>query len=243
MSYYNYGYNKKYESAADRALKQEQSLAKLRKKNPDVKPVVLQGRKITRTWWGNSWVNNLIRYSDYSNRLDRGTAYVRRGAVLDLQITEGTVNAKVQGTRKTPYNVQVEIKPLSKAAWDDIRAKCEGRIESLKELIDGKFPQDLSELFTNMKNGLFPSPSDISFNCSCPDWASMCKHVAAALYGVGARLDEDPAIFFVLRNADINQLISSAVAEKSKTLIEKSDIKSNRTLNEEDISDMFGIDV
>ena len=241
MSYY--GYNKKYQSAAERNQNKEQSLAKLRKKNPDIKPVVIQGRKITRTWWGNAWVDNLIRYSDYSNRLARGSAYVKQGAVIDLQINEGSISAKVQGSRKIPYNVDITIKQFPTADWEEIRTKCEGRIESLQELIESKFPSDLADLFTTKKTGLFPSPSDISFKCSCPDWASMCKHVAAALYGVGARLDEDPAIFFILRKADINQLITNAVAEKSKSLIEKSGTKSKRTLDDKDISDMFGIDV
>jgi uncharacterized Zn finger protein len=132
---------------------------------------------------------------------------------------------------------------LSKNTWDIITTACEGKIESLQELIEGRFPKALDELFTAKGKGLFPAPKEITLNCSCPDWANMCKHVAAVLYGVGTRLDEDPALFFVLRNVNIDELVSKAITQKSETLIKKSSRKSSRVIDNDDISTMFGINM
>ncbi|MBA1334415.1 MAG: hypothetical protein HPY66_2264 [Firmicutes bacterium] len=240
MSYYD-GYE--YVTVAQNKAKAQKSLEKLRKKNPDIAPVIINGRNIAKTWWGKTWNDNLERYSDYSNRIGRGRSYVRNGAVLDLKITPGKIAALVQGSRAKPYQVDIAIEPLSKNTWDTIAKACEGKIDSLQELLEGKFPKALAELFTAQGKGLFPAPKEISFDCSCPDWATMCKHVAAVLYGVGARLDENPALFFVLRNVNIDELVSKAVAQKTETLLRKSGRKSGRVISDGDISAMFGIDM
>ncbi|MEN6313338.1 MAG: hypothetical protein ABFD25_03710 [Clostridiaceae bacterium] len=239
---YDYGYGE-YVSAAEKKERNQKAAEKLRKKNSDISPVVITGRKLARTWWGKAWNDNLERYSDYSNRIGRGSSYVRQGAVLDLKIAPGGVAALVQGSRKKPYQIDIAIQPLDNNTWKTITKACEGKIESLQELIEGKFPEALSELFTAKGKGLFPAPKEISFHCSCPDWASMCKHVAAALYGVGARLDENPGLFFVLRNVNIDELVSKAIAQKSETLLKKSGRKSSRAIDNDDISAMFGIDM
>lgn len=244
MTYMSYGYGfPKYVSAAEKREKSRKALEKLKKKDPGIEPVIVSGRKLAKTWWGIAWNDNLESYSDYSNRLDRGGSYVRNGAVLDLKIHPGGVSALVQGSKRTPYQVEITIKELDKKSWNSITKTCEGQIESLQELIEGKFPKALEELFTAKGKGLFPSPKEISFSCTCPDWASMCKHVAAALYGVGARLDENPALFFVLRNVNIEELVSKAVTEKSETLLKKSGRKSKRAIKKDDVSAMFGIDI
>lgn len=241
MSFYeNYH---EYVSAAEKKEKAQMSLDKLKKKNPNITPVIITGRKLAKTWWGQSWNNNLESYSDYSNRIERGRSYVRSGAVLDLKISRGIVSALVQGSRSKPYQVDIEIQPLPRALWDDIVKECAGKIDSLQELIEGKFPKALSDLFTAKGDGLFPSPDEIDLQCSCPDYAYMCKHVAAALYGVGAKLDDNPGLFFELRNVNIDELISETLNEKSQTLLRKSETKSHRVLQEANISDMFGIDM
>lgn len=243
MSYgYGYGY-KKQATAAEKIERNQEAIEKLRKKTPDIAPVVINGRKLASTWWGKAWNNNLEKYSDYENRIGRGSSYVRQGAVLDLKIAPGKITALVQGSRKKPYDVDIAIKPLSKKSWDCITKSCEGRIESLQELIDGKFPKELDELFTAKGTGLFPAPKEISFHCSCPDWASMCKHVAAVFYGVGVRLDNNPELFFVLRDTNIDDMISKAITQKSETLLKKSDQKSKRAIDNDDISAIFGIDI
>jgi len=149
----------------------------------------------------------------------------------------------VQGSETKPYKVDIAIEPLKQSTWESITKACEGKIDSLQELIDGKFPKALAELFTTRGKGLFPAPREISLNCSCPDRATMCKHVAAVLYGVGARLDENPALFFVLRCVDIGELVSKAIAQKTQTLLKKSGKKSGRVIEGDDLSSMFGIEM
>jgi uncharacterized Zn finger protein len=168
---------------------------------------------------------------------------VRNGAVLDLKIEQGKIKALVQGSARKPYTVDINIKPLEPQVWTKIRTACEGRIESMQELIAGKFPAALAELFTAKGSGLFPAPREINFHCSCPDWAVMCKHVAAVLYGIGARLDEDPAMFFTLRAVNMDDLISRAVQGKAQTMLSKSGVRSRRILEDADIAGIFGVEV
>lgn len=234
---------REYITVAEKKAKAQKSIKKLEKKNAELSPVILSGRILAKTWWGKAWNENLESYSDYSNRLGRGKTYVRNGAVLDLKITQGKIAALVQGSRAKPYKVEIVIEPLSEATWKTITKACEGKIESLQELIEGTFPKALAELFTAPGKGLFPSPKEISLNCNCPDWATMCKHVAATLYGVGSRLDAAPELFFVLRNVNINQLISKAITQKTETLLNKANKKSSRVIENDDIPAMFGIDV
>jgi uncharacterized Zn finger protein len=234
-----------YVSVAEKAAKAAKKLKQLQKKNPGLRPVILPGSTIARSWWGKSWCRNLERYADFSNRIGRGRSYVRHGAVLDLQIQPGRIDALVQGSRSTPYNVSIRIDKLDKPAWRAIRTACEGRIDSLQVLLSGRFPEDLAAVFMTQEKGLFPSPRQIHFECSCPDWAGMCKHVAAVLYGVGARLDEDPAMLFVLRAAAVDDLIHRAVAETTRKLLEQAQAESDngQVLADADLSKLFGIDM
>ncbi len=240
MSYYRFP---AYVRVADKRRKAERKLKQLMKKNPRIKPVVIEGRALATTWWGKSWNRNLERYADYENRIGRGRSYVRHSAVLDLQVAPGKVNALVQGSVSKPYEVQVKIKKISPDNWKNIKKACEGKFDSLKKLLSGKFPKVFERLFTEKGKGLFPTPKEIEFSCSCPDWATMCKHVAATLYGIGARLDEYPGLFFKLRQVRIENLVSQAVTETSRDLLEKAAIKTTRVLEDADLSDVFGIDL
>jgi len=240
MSYFRFP---KYVSVAEKKVKANKKLKQLQKKRPDIQPIIIEGRTLANTWWGKAWNNNLTKYADYSNRIGRGRSYLRHGAVLDLKIESGTVHALVQGSRSTPYKVDVAIQKLSKSNWANIKKACQGKIDSLQELLQGKFPKALSESFTSIEHGLFPSPKEINLNCSCPDWAVMCKHVAAVLFGIGSRLDEDPMLFFKLRGIDGNELVAQAVKDNTNNLLEKAKKKSKRVLDNIDISDVFGIDM
>lgn len=240
MTYWGYP---PYVSAAEKKAKAAKKRAQLMKKNPGLKPVLLPGSTLARTWWGKSWNKNLERYADYSNRIGRGRSYVRHGAVLDLQIDPGAVKALVQGSGSKPYSVAIEIKNLNKNIWNEIKATCEGKLESLQELLMGDFPKTLGEIFMQKEAGLFPSPKEINFNCSCPDWADMCKHVAASLYGVGARLDEEPSLFFKLRKVDVDDLVTQAVEDKTRKLLKKAEKKSGKVLDDSRLSELFGIEM
>src|SRR6185295_210792 len=177
-------------------------------------PVVIDGRKIARTFWGEAWCDNLEQYSDFSNRLPRGRTYVRNGSVFDLQIAPGRVAALVSGSDL--YDVQMTVTPLPRARWSAICRDCSGAIDSLVELLQGHFSTGVMTRLCDQKTGLFPSPKEIRFTCSCPDWASMCKHVAAVLYGIGARLDHQPELLFTLRKVDQQDLIAKAGSDLSK---------------------------
>jgi uncharacterized Zn finger protein len=231
-----------YVSKAEKQAKAAKKLEQLKKKR-DVRPVILQGPAIARTWWGKSWNENLERYADYSNRIGRGRSYVRHGAVLDLQISNGEIKALVQGSRSKPYEILIRIGKLSKNSWERISSSCSGMLDSVSELLAGDFPKELGELFFQRDAGLFPAPKEIAFECSCPDWASMCKHVAATLYGVGARLDEDATLFFTLRGVETADLISRTVSGKAESLLEKASKKSSRIINNADLSALFGIEL
>lgn len=240
MAYY--GGFPEYVTVAERKLKAEKKIASLRKKNPNISPVIIKGKKIAKTWWGEAWNKNLEKYSDYASRIERGRSYVRHGSVLDLKIKKGNISALVLGSGSRPYKVNINVKPLTQKMWNEITKESAGQIESLQELVEGKFPRVLQELFTAKGKGIFPSPKEIELHCNCPDYAKMCKHIAAVLYGVGARLDESPKLFFELRNINIDDLISEAINKKSQTLLEKSKIKSSRVIDESDILDLFGVE-
>jgi len=238
----HWGYPR-YVPVAEKKAKAAKKIKQLRKKNPDIKPVVIEGRSIATTWWGKSWNVNLERYADHENRIGRGRSYVRHGTVLDLRIEQGQVTSLVQGTASKPYSVTVNIKKMPANIWRKITFACEGKLDSLQKLLAGKFPKALNEIFTAQGGGLFPTPEEISFSCSCPDCAYMCKHVAATLYGIGARLDEEPGLFFKLRNVEMNDLISRAVEDKTQKLLKKARRKSSRVIDDSSLSDVFGIDL
>jgi uncharacterized Zn finger protein len=240
MSYWGYP---RYVSVAEKRAKAARKLKQLRKKNPAIQPIVLEGRTIAKTWWGKSWNLNLERYADYSNRIGRGRSYVRHGAVLDLQISAGQVKSMIQGSRTKPYTVIIKIKGITKEIWKNMKAACTGKLDSLPELLSGKFPKAIGEVFTAQGRGLFPSPQEIGFDCSCPDWASMCKHVAATLYGIGTRLDDDAGLFFKLRKVKIDDLIQQTLKDQSYKLLEKAQKMSPAKIAESDLSSMFGIDM
>ena len=240
MSYWEYP---RYVSVAEKKAKAAKKLKQLSKKNPNLKPVVLQGSAIARTWWGKSWNHNLERYADYHNRIGRGRSYVRHGAVLDLQIGPGEARAAVQGSHSSPYSVVISIKTLKKDIWNTILEQCQGMLESLQELLNGKFPKTMGEIITHKDAGMFPSPKEITFSCSCPDWAGMCKHVAATLYGIGARLDESPELFFRMRKVEMGDLIGQAISGHKQELLARASKKSSRIIEDSDLSGTFGIEL
>jgi hypothetical protein len=207
-SYGNGGGWAPYVSVAERRRKAERMVAALKKKGRGCQPVVTEGRAIARTFWGKNWCDNLESYSDYANRLARGRTYVRNGSVVDLQITQEKISALVAGSEV--YEVSISVRPLEKTMWQAVLDECAGKIASLVELLQGRLSSAVMEVVTRHGSGLFPNPKHISFRCSCPDSASMCKHVAATLYGVGTRFDLEPELLFRLRHVDPQELILQA---------------------------------
>lgn len=237
MDYDNWGW-RPYVSVAERRSTAAREMEKRKKKGHTVSPVFVKGRKIATTFWGKAWCENLERYSDYASRLPRGRTYVRNGSVLDLQITTGSIQACVSGSDL--YTVELKIAPVKKAHWKSICDDCAGTIDSMIELLKGQLSKSVMDRICRPTAGLFPSPGEIELSCSCPDWASMCKHVAAVLYGIGARFDHQPELLFRLRGVDEKELI--AEAGKGMPLVGPAPA-SGRVLDGTDLSDLFDLDM
>ena len=201
-----------------------------------MQPVELEGRgrAIARSFWGRRWCEHLESFSDYANRLPRGRTYVRNGCVCHLAIETGGVDAMVVG--RELYHVVIRIRKLKRPAWKAIRTACAGQIGSVLELLQGRLSDRVMEIVTDRDTGLFPKPGEIKLACDCPDWATMCKHAAAVLYGVGARLDKSPELLFRLRGVDEAELIAADLALPGGTA-------SADTLADDDLGSIFGIEL
>jgi uncharacterized Zn finger protein len=224
-------------SASERKRRAQKQIAKLTKKGRVLDPVTIEGRAIADSFWGQAWCENLEAYSDYETRLPRGRSYLRSGAVLDLKLVPGRIDALVQGTDL--YQVSIQVDPLASTSWQAIVRECHGGISSLVELLRGKLSDRVMSIVTRRPKGLFPAPNEIRLACSCPDHASMCKHVAAVLYGIGARLDLRPELLFVLRNVEPGELVASAPA--ASALVRGAARRSKRL--DGDLSSIFGIEI
>lgn len=235
MGYFGW---KPYVPVAERRRKAEKAAAKARKNGAELSPIESSRGAIAKTFWGKAWCNNLEQYSDYANRLPRGRTYVRNGSVIDLKITAGGVQAQVMGS--SLYTVDVTVTAVPDMQWQAIGAGCAGSIDSLVDLLQGKLSKAVMEQICKPGTGLFPAPKEIKFNCSCPDWASMCKHVAAVLYGVGARLDQQPDLLFSLRRVDARDLVAQAGAGLPKS---KKGPAADKVLDDSALADVFGIEM
>jgi uncharacterized Zn finger protein/DNA-binding transcriptional regulator YiaG len=191
---------------------------------------------MARTFWGQAWCDHIESFHDYENRLPRGRTYLRNGSVCHLDIAPGEITAKVCGSEL--YSVTIAIKPLAARNWQAVKKRCAGQIGSLLELLQGRLSEKVMTVVTDPANGLFPQTREIELQCSCPDWAEMCKHVAAVLYGVGVRLDEQPELLFLLRGVDHQELIDTDVTVATGT----KRAGSSRHLAEGDLADLFGIE-
>jgi len=238
---------KPYVSVAKKKSNAKKKLLQLQKKNPNLKPISIAGRTLAHTWWGKAWNDNLEKYADYSNRIGRGRSYLRHGSILDLKISKGKVESLVMGSSSKPYSIEIKISKLNKDKWSVINKKTKNMIGSLQEILSGKFPKSLGEVFTATGVGLFPAPEEIKLKCSCPDWAVMCKHVAATLYGIGVRLDENPELFFTLRGVNLVDLVSLAVKKRKSELLESASKKkkTSRSIKVDDskLSALFNIEL
>ena len=236
-SYHGGGFWRPYVPVAARQAKAAKLVASMQKKGRGVEPIEIEGRTIARTFWGKSWCENLERYSDYSNRLPRGRTYVRNGSVIDLQISSGCIDALVSGSEI--YKIHIDLAKVDGKRWDGIRKACAGKIDSVVELLGGRISGAVMEILTARETGLFPMPKEIKLECSCPDWATMCKHVAAVLYGVGARLDSRPDLLFILRGVDQTDLVTEAAA--GAVLLGTA--SSTGSMDSGEMENIFGIEI
>ena len=228
-----------YVPVAERRRRALRKMDRLRKKGMDIHPVEIKGRKIAKTFWGQAWCDHIESLGDFANRLPRGGRYVRNGSVCHLAIEKGRVRGMVSGSDL--YRVDVRIKVLAKKRWRHIKNRCAGQIGSLLELLQGHFSDRVMEVVTDPREGAFPLTKEIEFDCDCPDWATMCKHVAAVLYGVGARLDSQPEMLFRLRGVNHEELIDAPTEEVVHRVVRQGGRR--RTLPADIVSDVFGIEI
>ena len=225
---------RRYVPVAARRAKALREMNKLRKKGKDIQPIEIEGRTIARSFWGKRWCEHLESFSDYANRLPRGRTYVRNGSVCHLAIQPGRIDAIVSGSEL--YDVTIRIDKLKASVWKSVKTRCSGQIGSMLELLQGKLSQQVMGVVTDRDRGLFPKPGEIKLDCSCPDWATMCKHVASVLYGVGSRLDDRPESLFLLRGVDTAELIATEMALPG-------DAASDDALADDALAGIFGIDL
>jgi uncharacterized Zn finger protein len=235
MSWYSF---RPYVSVAERRRQAAKAAQKMAKGGHALAPVQPAGRAIATTFWGKSWCDNLESYSDYENRLPRGRSYIRNGSVIDLQIAAGKITALVQGS--SLYKIGIEISALPKQPWNEFTSRCAGKVTNLLDLLQGRLSKEILQEISTPGRGLFPAPKEIKLSCSCPDSATMCKHVAAVLYGVGVRLDEKPELFFTLRAVDVQDLITSASVTATTSL---TGAPADTAIADADLSALFGVEL
>lgn len=193
-------------------------------------------KKLCTTFWGQAWCRNLEAYQVYDARLPRGRSCLRQGKLFNLEISAGRISALVAGADL--YEASVHIQPLSQERWQEITHAATSRAPSMLDLLAGRLGDDLMQLLTDPEHGLFPSPKEIRFDCSCPDYADLCEHTAAVLYGTGLKLDADPALLFTLRQVDPAALLASAGSTVTSALPD-----TGGDLSGSDLSALFGIDL
>lgn len=223
-----------YVPVAKRRAQAQKKIEKLKKNGQNIQPIKIEGKVIAKSFWGKAWCSHLEQFSDYSNRLPRGRTYVRNGSVCHLAIKKGLIEAIVSGS--SLYNITIKIAPLPVKIWANIQQKCSNQISSVLELLQGKISNSVMQIVTDPATGIFPKTKEIQLDCNCPDWASLCKHLAAVLYGVGARLDHNPELLFLLRGVDHQDLVSTELDITAKQTSRKRVFKG-------DLTDVFGIEL
>lgn len=229
----------KYETSAEILERNEQRRAIFLKKHKQACPLVLSSKKVSQTWWGKAWNENLNRYCDYANRLARGKRYVRGGAVFDIKIQAGRIEGYVGGSGNKTYHVEIHIDAGKIDGLLEVIKLHDVQITTIQDLLDGNFPVALKDILLDKKRGLFPSPQEIHIHCTCPDYAIVCKHVAALLYGVSVKLDEDPSLFFLLRQIQMEDVVAHVLGDNVEELLHSSTQSHKRTLDVDGVEALF----
>lgn len=227
-----------YDDVRESKERLERQIAKRRQRGERFEALAAPAgqKKLCTTFWGQAWCRNLESYQQYESRLPRGRSYLRQGRVYNLEIESGKLSAVVAGSEL--YETFIHIRPLPEAKWRDMVEASQGQVGSMLDLLAGKLGDGLMRILTDAETGLFPRPEEIRFDCSCPDFADMCKHVSAVLYGVGVQLDTKPEWLFTLRGVDQAELLADAKETAISGLS-----APGADLQGTDLSALFGIDL
>lgn len=181
-----------------------------------------QHGRIGETWWSRRWVD-VLESLGMGARLARGRSYARKGQVVSMEIQKGVVSARVQGTRPSPYKVEIKLNPLSDGDWDRVTDAMASQAIFAAKLLSGEMPQNIEDAFSKAKVPLFPiSEEELDTDCSCPDWANPCKHIAAVYYLLAERFDEDPFLIFKLRGRTKEEIVQALREKRNLTPLEES---------------------
>ena len=184
---------------------------------------VSQRGKFGESWWAHRWIEVLERF-DIGGRLQRGRSYARKGQVLSIDIKKGIVEARVQGSRPSPYRVTIKVRQLSTEEWKRLAEQLSEQAIFAAKLLAAEMPHDIEQAFTAAGLSLFPEKAnDITTDCSCPDWSNPCKHVAAVYYLLGEAFDGDPFLIFRMRGMDREEFTAMLVAEGAVELVAESE--------------------
>lgn len=239
MGYYGTFYHQ--DTIDELIAKNKTKFRRYQKKHPECHPVIINNGTICTSWWGKSWNKNFRRYADFSNRISRGSRYIKANCIFDLKIEGQDIYGVIAGSGRSMYDCHIHIDAMDERDWDYIVNACGNQFDSLEELLEGKFPKALKDLFFDGDKGLFPAPKQIHMDCSCPDWAMLCKHVSAILYAISHELDEHPELLFQLRGVDLNNLVRESLTSNLDHLMDKVDCKSKRILKNQDIDKIFDL--
>ncbi|MEO0933810.1 MAG: SWIM zinc finger family protein [Cyanobacteria bacterium J06641_2] len=176
--------------------------------------------KFSRTWWGDKFIQALEDISDES-RLKRGRSYARNGKVKSFSIQENCISAKVKGSvnpyfgvyKEPTYKINIEIKPIAKTKWKQAIDKLSSKASVVSRLLLNEVPENIEDTFSELGLNLLPhSQEDFKTNCSCPDYANPCKHIAGVYYLVASQLDQNPFLLFELRGLSKTELQNKLAA-------------------------------
>ena len=165
--------------------------------------IEMASRPITKTWWGEKWLDAL-KGVDYANRIGRGKTYANTGRVYDIIINDNLALAKVKGNYQSFYNVSVEFKQFSQSEKNTIIKAIYENPTVMSALLNRKLPREVYDLLKSQNVNVFPtSHRDLNTDCNCPDYATICKHIAGLVYMIALEIDKDPFLIFKLRGLDL----------------------------------------
>ena len=190
---------------------------------------------IGETWWSKRWIGVLESF-DMGARLGRGRSYARRGQVISIDVQKGVVLSKVQGTRSKPYDIKIQLKPISEDDWEKVTDEMASKAIFAAKLLSSQMPTNIEDAFSKVKISLFPeNEEDLKTDCSCPDWANPCKHIAAVYYLLAERFDEDPFLIFMLRGKTKEEIVDALRKRRVSSVLEgggKKDVWEFKPLDE-----------
>ena len=223
-------------TVAQRKEQIKQLIKELKAAGQDIEPITLNGKKIAKSFWGKAWCDNLDNIAEYFSRLKVARNYLRHGAVIDLKINKNEVSALVSGSDL--YLLKIIFQPLDKYQLAEFKEEINKNISSAIDLLNGNFSDEVMNVICDEDYGIFPTEKDLIINCNCPDYTDICKHVAAVMYAIGIKLDDNPEYFFSLRGVELKDCFSI------NNLIDNNNNEdiTTKSLSIDDAMEMFDID-